>query len=70
MVREEWIPLLLVLFNTNRMADVNLIKDLAATLIMTLDKHSSPNDIIEGFDEALEEYETLLQHINKNVQRH
>ena len=38
--------------------------------IMTLDKHSSPNDIIEGFDEALEEYETLLQHINKNVQRH
>ena len=69
-MREEWIPLLLVLFYTDRMADVNLIKDLAATLIMTLDKHSSPNDIIEGFDEALEEYETLLQHINKNVQRH
>ena len=52
------------------MADVKLIKDLAVTLIMTLDKHSSPNDIIEGFDEALEEYETLLQHINNNGKRH
>jgi hypothetical protein len=51
------------------MADVKLIKDLAITLIMTLDKHSSPNDIIEGFDEALEEYETLLQHINNNGKR-
>ena len=69
MVWEEWISLVLILFNTNRMADVKLIKDLAITLIMTLDKHSSPNDIIEGFDEALEEYETLLQHITNNVQR-
>ena len=69
-MREEWISLLLVLFYTDRMADVNLIKDLAATLIMTLDKHSSPNDIIEGFDEALEEYETLLQYINNNAKRH
>jgi hypothetical protein len=46
------------------MADVKLIKDLALALIMSLDKHSSPNDIIEGFDDALEEYETLLQLIN------
>ncbi len=29
-----------------RMADVELIKDLAINLIMALDKHSSPNDIV------------------------
>lgn len=43
------------------MADVALIKDLAANLIMALDKHSSPNDIIEGFEDALDEYEALIQ---------
>jgi hypothetical protein len=42
-------------------ADVALIKDLAANLIMALDKHSSPNDIIEGFEDALDEYEVLIQ---------
>ena len=42
------------------MADVNLIKDLAANLIMALDKHSSPNDIIEGFEDALDDYEELI----------
>jgi hypothetical protein len=42
------------------MADVNLIKDLAANLIMALDKHSSPNDIIEGFEDALDAYEELV----------
>ena len=42
------------------MADVNLIKDLAANLIMALDKHSSPNDIIEGIEDALDDYEALI----------
>jgi hypothetical protein len=42
------------------MADVNLIKDLAASLIMALDKHASPNDIIEGFEDALDSYEELI----------
>jgi len=41
------------------MADVNLIKDLAANLIMALDKYSSPNDIIEGFEDALDAYEQI-----------
>jgi hypothetical protein len=43
-----------------RMADVTLIQDLAANLIMALDKHSSPNDIIEGFENALDAYEELV----------
>jgi uncharacterized membrane protein YukC len=43
-----------------RMADVALIKDLAANLIMALDKYTSPNDIIEGFEDALDEYEELI----------
>jgi hypothetical protein len=42
------------------MADVTLIKDLAANLIMALDKYSSPNDIIDGFEEALDAYEALV----------
>jgi len=41
------------------MADVNLIKDLAINLIMALDKYSSPDDIIEGFEEALDCYDEL-----------
>jgi hypothetical protein len=43
------------------MADVELIKDLATNLIMALDKHSSPNDIVEGFEDALDGYEELIQ---------
>ena len=46
--------------NSNRMANVELIKDLAANLIMALDKYSSPNDIIEGFEDALDAYEELV----------
>jgi hypothetical protein len=42
------------------MADLDLIKDLAMNLIMALDKHSSPNDIIEGFEDALDAYEDLI----------
>lgn len=42
------------------MADVTLIKDLAMGLIVALDKTSSPNDIIEGFEDALDAYEDLI----------
>jgi hypothetical protein len=42
------------------MADLTLIKELASSLILALDKHSSPNDIIEGFEDALDEYEELI----------
>jgi len=42
------------------MVDVTIIKDLATNLIMALDKHASPNDIIEGFEDALDEYEVLI----------
>jgi len=28
---------------------------------MALDKHSSPNDIVEGFEDALDSYEELIQ---------
>lgn len=57
-----------ILLNPNRMADVNLIKDLATTLILILDKHYLPNDIVQGIDEALDYYENLLEVIEKNVQ--
>ena len=43
------------------MADVSDIKQVATALIMAFDKTSSPNDIIEAFDDALEEYEQLIQ---------
>lgn len=42
------------------MADLELIKDLAMNLIMALDKHASSNDIIEGFEDALDGYENLI----------
>jgi hypothetical protein len=42
------------------MVDLELIKDLAMNLIMALDKHASPNDIIEGFEDALDGYEELI----------
>jgi hypothetical protein len=47
------------------MADVDLIKDLASNLIMALDKHSSSNDIIEGFENALDDYEELVVRYQK-----
>ena len=52
------------------MVDLKVIKDLAANLIMALDKHSSPNDIVEGFEDALDEYEELIQRFHvSNEQR-
>jgi hypothetical protein len=46
------------------MADVTLIKDLAMNLIMALAKHYSPNDIIEGIDDSLDAYESLLTQLS------
>lgn len=43
----------------DRMADIELIRDLARNFLMALDKHASPNDILEVFDDLLDEYETL-----------
>lgn len=43
------------------MADLELIRDLASGLIVALAKSSSPNDIIEGFEDALDAYEQLVQ---------
>lgn len=41
------------------MLDQETIKDLAKNFLMALDKHASPNDILEIFDDLLDEYETL-----------
>lgn len=54
-------------FHPYRMADVTLIHDLACNLIMALDKHSSPNDIIEGFEDALDEYEELINRFHAST---
>jgi hypothetical protein len=42
------------------MANVTEIRQVVDSLILAFDKTSSPNDIIEAFDEALDEYETLI----------
>lgn len=49
----------------NRMVDLTVIKDLAFNLIMALDKHSSPQDVVEGFEEALDDYEALIQRFHQ-----
>jgi hypothetical protein len=54
-----------LLFHPNRMADLKLIKDLATSFIMALDKHSSSQDIIEAIEEALDDYEFLINHYNQ-----
>ncbi len=43
------------------MADVKEISQVVSALIEAFDKTSSPNDIIEAFDDALEGYEQLIQ---------
>ena len=48
------------------MADVTLIKDLTTNLIMALDKHASPNDIIEGIEDALDAYEELIKQYHQS----
>lgn len=48
-----------------RMADTTLIESLAKDIIMALDKYYSPEDIITGFDDALEAYEELVNTYNQ-----
>ena len=42
------------------MADVNEINQVVTALIEAFDKTSSPNDIIEAFEDALDRYENLI----------
>jgi hypothetical protein len=42
------------------MADVNEIRQVVDALLLAFDKTSSPNDILEAFEDALDDYETLL----------
>ena len=46
--------------NPDRMADLATIKDCAYYLIMALDKTSSPQDVLEGFEQALDDYECFI----------
>jgi hypothetical protein len=43
------------------MADLKEIRALVNALIVSLDKTSSPNDIIEAFEDELDAYEALIQ---------
>ena len=61
MVRKARLSILFIPLDTYLMADLTLIRDLASALILALDKSSSPNDIIEGFEDALDVYEQLIQ---------
>lgn len=47
------------------MADLTLIKELAADIISALDKHYTPQQIIDGFDEAIDEYEAITRNYNQ-----
>ena len=49
----------------NHMANVKLIRDLAGSLIMTLDKHYSPYDIVGEFEVALDAYADALDDIKE-----
>ena len=42
------------------MVDLNFITKQATNLLMTLDEFASPNDIIEGFEDALDAYEEFV----------
>jgi hypothetical protein len=42
------------------MANVNEINQVATALIEAFDKTSSPNDIIEAFEDALDRYEEQI----------
>ncbi len=47
--------------DTYFMADVNKIRQVVAALIDAFDSTSSPNDIIEAFEDELDAYEQLIQ---------
>ena len=42
------------------MADLRTIKDCGYYLIMALDKTSSAQDVLEGFEQALDDYECFI----------
>lgn len=42
------------------MADQATIRDCAFYLIMALDKSSSAQDVMDGFEEALDDYEAFI----------
>jgi hypothetical protein len=48
------------------MANVNEIEQIASALIDAFDKTSSPNDIIEAFENALDRYEELINLYHQN----
>lgn len=61
MVREAWLSVLFIPLNSYFMADVNKIRQVIAALIDAFDSTSSPNDIIEAFEDELDAYEELIQ---------
>ena len=61
MGRETRLPLVFLPLDSYFMADVKEISQVVTALIEAFDKTSSPNDIIEAFDDALEGYEQLIQ---------
>ena len=61
MVREAWLPILFLPLDSYFMADVNKIRQVVAALIDAFDSTSSPNDIIEAFEDELDAYEQLIQ---------
>ena len=61
MVREAWLPILFLPLDSYFMADINKIRQVVAALIDAFDSTSSPNDIIEAFEDELDAYEQLIQ---------
>lgn len=51
--------------DTYFMADLKEIKAIVSTLIEALDKTSSPNDIIEAFEDELDAYDALIQNYHQ-----
>jgi len=51
------------------MADLRTIKDCAYYLIMALDKTSSAQDVLEGFEQALDDYECFIVQPRGNDER-
>ncbi len=61
MVWEAWFPILFIPLDPYLMADVAKIRQVVAALIDAFDSTSSPNDIIEAFEDELDAYEELIQ---------
>ena len=61
MVRKARLPILFLPLDSYFMADINKIRQVVAALIDAFDSTSSPNDIIEAFEDELDAYEQLIQ---------